>query len=59
MQGGTTANQVTYDALVVTATVTVTDNQQGQLVASVSYSGDTEFNNILPGEDDHNYHHHV
>ena len=46
VQGGTTANQVTYDALVVTATVTVTDNQQGQLVASVSYSGDTEFNNI-------------
>ena len=44
--GGTTVNQVTYDGLVVTATVTVRDNQQGQLVASVSYSGDTEFNNI-------------
>ena len=46
VQGGTTVNNVTYDGLVVTATVTVTDNQQGQLVASVSYSGDTEFNNV-------------
>jgi pilin isopeptide linkage protein/LPXTG-motif cell wall-anchored protein len=46
VQGGTTVNNVTYDGLVVTATVTVTDNQQGQFVASVSYSGDTEFNNI-------------
>ena len=46
VQGGTTVNHVTYDDLVVTATVTVTDNQQGQLVAEVTYSADTEFNNV-------------
>ncbi|MGT2812628.1 Ig-like domain-containing protein [Streptococcus minor] len=46
VNGGTTINNITYDALVVTATVTVTDNQQGQLVAEVTYSADKEFNNV-------------
>ena len=34
-----------YDDMTVTVTVTVTDNGEGELVAKVEYSDDTEFNN--------------
>ncbi|WP_018371795.1 Cna B-type domain-containing protein, partial [Streptococcus massiliensis] len=42
---GQTLNGIIHDNLEVTATVTVTDDGQGNLHASVTYSQDTEFNN--------------
>ena len=41
---------VTYDGHTVKATVTVTDNQQGALAASVAYDGSTEFVNAYAAE---------
>ena len=40
----------TYDPLVVTATVTVTDDGSGKLTTSIKYSEDTEFNNSYAAE---------
>nr|WP_051764117.1 Cna B-type domain-containing protein [Streptococcus gallolyticus] len=44
--GGEIIDGITYDALTVTATVEVADNGKGELQATVTYSDDTEFNNI-------------
>ncbi|UJD01942.1 Cna B-type domain-containing protein [Streptococcus oralis] len=51
VKAGTTENGITYDAKTVTATVTVTDDGQGQLHAKVEYSSDasdgsTSFTNV-------------
>lgn len=44
--GGTTVDGVTYDDMAITATVSVVDDGAGNLTATVTYSDDTEFNNI-------------
>ena len=51
VKAGTTENGITYDAKTVTAKVTVTDDKEGKLHASVEYSSDasdgsTTFTNV-------------
>lgn len=45
---------IKYDNHEVTVTISVTDNQQGGFATSVSYEGETTFNNIYAAELDYN-----
>lgn len=45
---------INYDNHEVTVTISVTDNQQGGFATSVSYEGETTFNNIYAAELDYN-----